>query len=235
MPIYFMKKFPVMCIIYAKRGNDVTRIADQGRRFSNDRGEVYFRLKNSKRNTVPVAWNYVYNAAIASKKGKSINVVYFYSPSPSLFFPIELTEDLELALKAGNIADVESELPNSIKDLIKIIEDPAKVKIPVNEKIEQWLDWEGFRIYKNNILTASQSTMEKYFPHIILVIIIIVTGVFLFIVSKPIMDAEAMSANSVKVWNDFNKRYMDISEKLITLVQEGKIPIEVIKAPPTGV
>jgi hypothetical protein len=235
MPIYFMKKFPVRCIVYAKRGNEVVKLIDQGRRFSNDRGEVYFRLKRAKRNTVPVAWDYVYNAAIPTKKGKSVNVVYFYSPSPSLFFPIELTEDLELALKAGNMVDVESELPDSIKKLIKIIEDPEKVKIPVNEKIEQWLDWEGFRIYKNNVLTESKSSMEKYFPHIVLVIIIIVTGVFLFIVSKPIMDAEAMSANSVKVWNDFNTRYMDISEKLITLVQEGKIPVEVVKAPPPAV
>src|SRR3990167_2240214 len=134
MTIYAFRKFPTRCIIYAKRGREIVRIEEKGRRFGNDKGEVYFRLKKAKRNTVPYSWEYFYN--ISTQK-KEINLLYLYSPSPALFFPIQMNEEMETAVKSGNIQEIEEIMPDQIRKLIVQIEDPNKVKTPIDKKIEQ--------------------------------------------------------------------------------------------------
>jgi len=232
MTIYAFRKFPTRCIIYAKRGREIVRIEDKGRRFGNDKGEVYFRLKKAKRNTVPYSWEYFYN--ISTQK-KEINLLYLYSPSPALFFPIQMNEEMETAVKSGNIQEIEEMMPDQIRKLIVQIEDPNKVKIPIDEKIEQWLDWEGFRIYKNSVLTDYKGGFEKYFPQIIFLAVIILVAISAWIIFRGMEGIMTRAEASEARWVMEQGKWIELNDRMLNLVESGKVPIEIVKPPPGGV
>lgn len=230
--LYFLRRFPTKCIIWAKRGREIVRVEDRGRRFTNDKGEVYFRLKKAKRNTVPYSWEYFYNISTARKE---INNLYLYSPSPALFFPIQMNEGMETALKSGNIAQVEELLPDQIRKLIADIENPKKVKIPIDEKIEQWLDWEGFRIYKNSVLTDYKSGFERYFPQIIFLTVIILVAIAAWIIFRGMEGIMSRAEASEARWIQNEEKWIQLNDRMLDLVESGKVPIEVVRPPPAGV
>lgn len=229
MTIYIFKRFTVRCTIWEKRGRNIIKVIDKGRVFWNDKGEIYFRFKNKKRNSVPVGREYITNV---ENQKKGYDLVNFYSPSQSLYFPFKISQDLEIALNSGNVEDVENIMPPYILEMIKEIENPEKVKIPVNEKIEQWFDWESFRIYKNIILTDFKGTLEKYLPHIMLIIMILLVAVASYIIMGGMEKIVARTADLEQSYITLNGRYLDITDRIVTLVEQGKIPITLVEKPP---
>ena len=230
MKLYFIHRFPVKCIIWQKRGNDIIRIEDKGKRFTDDKGEFYFRFKKLKKNTVPIAWKYFYNIL-----GKDETVLYVYSPSPYLFFPIELSAEFEDAVKSGNREELEKAMPDYIRKYITKEESPEKLRIPIDEKIEQWLDWEGFRIYKNSILTDYKGLLERYFPQLIFLVFLIVGAISFWILFRGSEGIMARAEASEQRWMANEERWIDYNNRLLNLVESGKVPLEVVKAPPAGV
>lgn len=182
---------------------------------------------------MPISYDYFYNSL--RKDQKQFNNLYVYSPTPSLYFPIELSPDLELAINSGNVEEVEAMMPEKIREVLAEIEKPDKLKIPIDEKIEQWLDWEGFRIYKNTVLTDFRNTLERMFPQLVLAIIIIVVGVAVFIMFRGMEGMIERASNAEAFWAANMEKQMQLEDRLLTLIEEGKIPIEVIRPPPPGV
>ncbi len=230
MPIYAFRKFHTEARIFEVRGNSLKRLKDKCRLFQDARsGDSYHRLKKLKINTVPIAYDYI-NTTSSGKQ-----FVYMFSPAPLLYFPFELTEKLQLALKAGNVAEVEKELPRYIKRFIRSNDDQTENIKKSLLKLNVWRDWFGFRLYKNYAMTDPKGTFEKMLPMLAVVMTMIVMGVAVFIMFQGMEGMVDRIGASEARWNTLNERFMDQNDQLLNLVETGRVPIDTLVRPPPGV
>ena len=223
--MYGFRKYPVVCKIYAWRQNKIIGFSDYGRRFIDERGETYYRLKNLKKNTVPFSQSDIYRVERDdNQKKKKIDILYLFSPSPSFYFPIKLNAELEASLNNGNYEIINQLLPDHIKIYMDKMEANKEIKIPINEKAEQWFDWESFRIYKNNILTQD-SSLEKYIPHIILIVIVIAVGITVYLMYGGMVKMMDSASASEQRWIQSNERWQSLDQQLIDMVKTGTIKV----------
>ena len=201
MPFYFIMRFPVRATIYSKRANRIQVIHDRARRIEDAAtGDIFYRLKGQKKNTLPVPYSDIYS--VLTNSGKAGNQIFFYSPAPGLYFQIQLSSDLEAALHSGNISDVEKALPAYIKEMMPKIEDKDKIKIPINEKIETQLDWFGMRLYKNRAMTDVRGMLEKNLPIILVLMTVIMVGIAMFIMFRGMEGMIDRAAASEQFWRE---------------------------------
>lgn len=201
MVFYFIMRFPVRATIYAKRAKRIQVIHDKARRIEDaSNGDIYYRLKGQKKNTIPVPYSDIYS--VLTNSGKATNQIFFYSPAPGLYFQIQLSTDLEAAVNAGNVEDVEKQLPKYIQDLMPTIEAQDKIKIPVNEKIETQLDWFGLRLYKNRAMTDVRGMLEKNLPIILVLMTVIMVGIAMFIMFRGMEGMIERAAASEQFWRE---------------------------------
>lgn len=201
MPFFFIMKFPVRATIYSKRANRIQVIHDKARRIEDAAtGDIYYRLKGQKKNTLPVPYSDIYS--VLTNSGKASNQIFFYSPAPGLYFQIQLSADLEAALNSGNVIDVERALPAYIQEMMPKIENKDKIKIPINEKIETQLDWFGMRMYKNRAMTDVRGMLEKNLPIILVLMTVIMVGIAMFIMFRGMEGMIDRAASSEQMWRE---------------------------------
>lgn len=225
MALYSFRKYPTVCKIYAWRQNKIVGFTDHGRRFVDEKGSTYYRLKDLKKNTVPFSQEDIYRVERdENNKKKKVDVLYLFSPSPAFYFPIKLNGELEAALNQGNFDYINQMLPEYIKEIMDDMKKNNKIKIPINEKAEQWFDWESFRIYKNNILTQD-SSLDKYIPHIILAVIVIAVGVMVYMMYGGMAHIMDSATASEARWVQSNEKWQSLDQQLIDMAKTGQIKI----------
>ncbi len=230
MPRFFLQKWPVKAVIYEIRGNALYTTEDKARRFADVKtGESFHRLKKRKQNTVPFPLDLIYTTETQK------NTVYLFSPEPMLYFPIKLTKPLENAFSLGDTELVLQLLPKHIKRWMEHNDKEVEEVVNSIKKWTVWRDWFGFRLYKNYAMTDPRGGLEKMLPLIGLLLTMVLFAVAVFIMFRGMEGMVDRTAASEVRWNQLNERFMDQNDRMLNLVETGKVPVSTVEAPPPGV